>query len=150
MLALLGEGWGAAPVRGELGVASATTTTTGRQPAVAVVCEVGEEFAGVHVGDHGAFRHEHLEVFATPAVEVFTLAVHAVLRPAVRVVAECQQRGHVAVGDEPDVAALATVAAVGTTEGHRAFAAERHTASSAVASAYVQLRFVDKPAHRTL
>ena len=115
-----------------------------------MVCEVGEQLARVHVGDHGTFRHEHLKVFAAPTVEVFALTVHAVLRSTVRMVAEGQQRGHVAIGDEPDVATLAAVAAVGATERHRAFATERHTAGSTVASAYVQLRFVDKPAHRTL
>ena len=67
--------------------------------------------------------------------------------PAVRVVAERQQRGHVVVGDQPDVAALAAVAAVRAAEGHRALAPERHAARAAVAAAHVELALVDELGH---
>ena len=71
------------------------------------------------------------------------------LGPAVRVVAERQQRGHVVVGDEPDVAALAAVAAVRAAEGDRTLAPERHAARAAVAAAHVELALVDELGHRT-
>ena len=63
----------------------------------------------------GALGHGDLERLAALAVLVLALAVHAVVGPAVRMVAEGEQRGDVAVGDEPDVAALAAVATVRAT-----------------------------------
>jgi hypothetical protein len=150
LLALLGERGGPAAVGGELGVAAAAAATAGRKPAVAVVGQVGEQLAGVQIGDDGALGHHHLQVLAALAVLVLAHSVHAVERPAVRMVAERQQRRHVAAGHQPDVAALAAVAAIGPTEGHRPFTAERHTARATVASAHVELGLVDKSAHRTL
>ncbi len=93
--------------------------------------------------------HGDVERLAALAVLVLALAVHAVAGPAVGMVAERQQRGHVAIGHQPDVAALAAVAAVGAAERHGALTTERDAAGSAVAAAYIQLRFVDEPAHRT-
>ena len=85
---------------------------------------------------------------AAPSVEVLALAVDAVAGPAVRVVAERQQRRHVVVGDEPDVAALAAVAAVRAAEGDRPLPPERHAARAAVAAAHVELALVDELGHR--
>ena len=112
VLALLGEARRPALVRQELGVAAAASTAGGGQPAIAVVDQFGEHVAGVHVEHDGAHRHGDLERLAAPAVQVLALAVHAVGGPAVRVVTEREQRRHVVVGDEPDVAAVAAVAAV--------------------------------------
>ena len=80
-------------------------------------------------------------------MQVLALAVDAVVGPAVRVVAEGQQRGDVVVGDQPHVAALAAVAAVRAAEGDRTLAAERHAAGAAVATAHVQLALVDELGH---
>ena len=60
--------------------------------------------------------------------------------PAVGVVAEGQERGHVAVGDQPDVAALAAVAAVGAAVDDRTLPPEADAARAAVAPADVELR----------
>ena len=67
--------------------------------------------------------------------------------PAVGMVAEGEQRGHVAVGDQPDVAALAAVAAVGPALGHVRLAAERDAAGAAVAAPHVELALVDESGH---
>ena len=67
--------------------------------------------------------------------------------PAVGVVAEGEQRGHVAVGDEPDVAALAAVAAVGAAVDDRALPPEADAARAAVAAADVQPALVDEGGH---
>ena len=88
-----------------------------------------------------------LERLAAPAVQVLALAVDAVVGPAVRVVAEGQQRRHVVVGHQPHVAALAAVAAVRATEGDRTLPAERHAARAAVAAANVELALVDELGH---
>ena len=76
-------------------------------------------------------------------------AVHTIERPAVRVVAKRQQRRDVAVGNQPHVAALAAIATVGATEGDGAFPTERDAARATIATAHVQLGFIDKSAHRT-
>ena len=51
------------------------------------------------------------------------------------------------VGDEPDVAALAAVAAVRPAEGDRTLPAERHAARAAVTAAHVELALVDELGH---
>ena len=147
VLALLGEVRGPAPVVEELGVAPPAAPAGGGQPAVAVVQQLGEHLAGVQVGDDGALGHGDLQRLAALAVEVLALAVDAVAGAAVGVVAERQQRGHVVVGDEPDVAALAAVAAVRSAEGDRTLPAERHAARAAVAAAHVELALVDELGH---
>ena len=63
-------------------------------------------------------------------------------------VAERQQRRHVVVGDEPDVAALAAVAAVRTAHHDRALAPERHAARATIAAAHVELALVDEIGHQ--
>ena len=54
-----------------------------------------------------------------------------------------------AVGNQPHVAALAAIATVGATEGDGAFPTERDAARATIATAHVQLGFIDKSAHRT-
>jgi len=66
---------------------------------------------------------------------------------AVRVIAEREERGHVAVGAQPYVTAIASVTAVGTAPGHVCLSAERHRAGAAVAPSYVGCGFVDEPGH---
>ena len=95
-----------------------------------------------------ALGHGHHEVVARPAPWLLlALAVGAARGPAVRVVPERQQRGDVAVGDQPDVAALAAVAAVGPALGHVGLAPERHAAGAAVTAFDVQAALVDELGH---
>ncbi len=112
VLALLGEARCATLVRQELGVAAAAAAACSGEPPVAVVDEFGEQFTGVQVEHDGAHRHVDLERLTAAAVQVLALAVDAVVGAAVRVVTEREQRRHVVVGDQPDVAAVAAVAAV--------------------------------------
>jgi hypothetical protein len=70
--------------------------------------------------------------------------VGAVHGPPERGVLERQQRGDVAVGDEPDVAACAPVAAVGPALGDVGLAAERDRAGAAVTTPDVQVALVDE------
>ena len=149
VLALLGERRRPALVRQELGVAASTAASRRGQPTIAVVGQVGQQFAGVQIAGDGAFGNSHLQRLAPLAVLVLALAVHAILGPAVGMVAEGEQRRDVAIGDQPDVAALAPVAAVRSAHGLGTLTAERHTAGTAIAAAYIQLRFIDEPAHRT-
>ncbi len=124
VLALLGEARGAAAVGEELGVAPPTAAAGGRQPAVAMGDEVGQHLTGVEVACDGALGHVHDHVLTAAAVHVLALAVHAVAGAPVGMVAVGEQRRHVAVGLQPDVAALAAVAAVRAAERDGALAAE--------------------------
>ena len=76
-------------------------------------------------------------------------ACEALVVSVVRVVAKRQQRRDVAIGNQPHVAALAAIATVGATEGDGAFPTERDAARATIATAHVQLGFIDKSAHRT-
>ena len=62
-------------------------------------------------------------------------------------VLERQERGHVAVGDEPDVATLAAVAAVRAALGHVGLAPDRDTSGAAVAASHIDLTLVDEAGH---
>jgi hypothetical protein len=75
--------------------------------------------------------------------------VHTILGTPVGMVSKGEQRGDVAIGDQPNIAAFATVASVRPSERFGAFSAERRTAGATIAAAYIQLRFIDEPAHRT-
>ena len=88
-----------------------------------------------------------VERFAATAVHVLALAVHAAAGLAVRVVAKGEQRRDIVVGDQPDVAAVAAVAAVRAAVHHGAFTTEAHAASAAVACLHVQLALVDELGH---
>ena len=147
MLALLGEARRPALVREELGVAAPAPPAGGGQPAIAVVEQLGEHSppyrsdttvpSGTLISiDAPRLPWRSLPLPCTPFVG-----------PAVGMVAERQQRRHVVVGDEPDVAALAAVAPVRTAHHDRALPPERHAARAAVAATYVELALVDELGH---
>jgi hypothetical protein len=99
----------------------------------------------VIVDDQGADRHAHVDVVRALAVAVGAAARFAVFARLVHLgEAEVDQRVDVAVGDRPDRAALAAVAAVGTAEGAEFLAAERGAAVAAVAGDDFDSCFVDK------
>jgi hypothetical protein len=68
-------------------------------------------------------------------MEVFALAVYSVTCPSVRVVTEREQRGRIAVCNQPHVATLTAIAAIGSTKGHWSFTTEADTACAAVSTA---------------
>ena len=90
-----------------------------------------------------------LQVVAATPCSFLPLPWTPLLGAAVRMVAEGEQRGDVAVGHEPDVAALAAVAAVRPAHGDVGLPPERDAARAAVAAAHVQLRLVDELGHAT-
>ena len=147
MLALLGERRSPATVREEPGIAAAPAASGGGEPAIAVIDQVGEHLARVQVTSHGAFGDMDDQVGPRLAMHVFALAVHAVTGATVRMIAKREQRRDVAVGDEPDVATLSAIAAVGATHDDRPLATERDAACAAVAAPHIQLRFINKSGH---
>ncbi len=80
-------------------------------------------------------------------MQILALAVHAIARASVGVVAEREERGDVVIGHQPHVAAIAAIAAIRPAVDHRTLPTERHTARPAVAGADVQLGFVDEIRH---
>jgi hypothetical protein len=114
VLALLGERGRPPRVREELRVAAAALPAPGCEPEIAVMQEVGQHRA-VAVAHNRAFGDVDDQVGPARAVALVATPVHTRRRPPVRVVTEGEERGHVAAGPEPHVAALAAVAAVGTT-----------------------------------
>ncbi len=95
--------------------------------------EVGDQLAGVGVGDHRADRHAQHDVVGALAVLVGAAPVFAALRAMDAREAVVDQRVDVAVGDRVDAAAAAAVAAVGAAARHVFLAPERRRAVAAVA-----------------
>ena len=114
-------------------VAEAALAALGDQQALAVAGQVADHFIGVDVDDHGADRHEDRVVLAALAVALLAHAVLAALRAELLLVAEIDQRVEVFVGFQPDVAAVAAIAAVGAAERDELLAAETDAAVAAVA-----------------
>jgi hypothetical protein len=81
-------------------------------------------------------------------MQVFTHAVYAIACPTVRVITKCQQRRNVVVGYKPHRAAVATITTVWTTKGNWPFSTETDAAKTSVATANVELGFIDKCTHR--
>ncbi len=146
VLTLLGEARRTARVRQEARVAAPALTTAGREPRVAVVQQVGEELA-VHRTHDGSLGNVDGEIGAPLAVQLLTLAVGPRPGLAMRMVAEREQRGDVAVRAQPDRAAVPSVAAVGSALRHVRLAPERHTARAAVTTLDVALRGIDESRH---
>ena len=119
----------------------------GGQPAVALVHQVGQHACRPGRRPTVPSGTCTMLVVAPLAVLLLARAVRAVGGPAVGVVAEGEQRGHVAVGDQPDVAARAAVTAVGSALGHVGLATDRHAAGPAVAAAHVDVALVDEAGH---
>jgi hypothetical protein len=118
-----------------------------RTPRVAVVHQVGQHFTCVEILDHSALGHLDVQVFARTAVKILALAVDPVVCTPVRVVTKGQERCHVAIRNQPNLATPATIATIGPTEGNGALATETDAAGSAIAGTYIQLAFVDKGTH---
>src|SRR5512143_696405 len=110
---------------------------------------IGTASLGGEVVDDRPLRHGHLQRFATPSVLILALAVHTVGGASMGMIAKREQRGDVAIGDEPHVATLSPIATVRATECHRPLPAEGDHAGTTVTAAHVELGLVDEPAHRT-
>jgi hypothetical protein len=77
-------------------------------------------------------------------MQIFTLPVDPVLGPTVRMIAEGQKRGHIVIGNEPDIATLTTVATIGTAHHHGSLAPKRDTPRATIPAAHVKLAFIDE------
>jgi hypothetical protein len=124
-------------------VAEAALAALGEQRALAVLREVGEQPA-VLVLDQRAHRHAQHDVLAAAPVLVGAAADVAVLGAVDAREAVVDQGVDVAVGDRPDAAAAAAVAARGAAARHEFLAPERGAAVAALAGMHLDFRFVDE------
>ncbi|SPC11355.1 membrane hypothetical protein [Cupriavidus taiwanensis] len=128
----------------EMQVAPAAHAPFGQAHALAVLGQVGDDFAGVHVGDQRAHRHAQGDVFTGGAIAVGAAAVLAVPGHMLLGVAEVDQRIDIAVRHGEHAAAPAAVATIRAAEGHKLFAPERGAAIAAVAGDGFNSGFVDE------
>ena len=131
-LALLGEGRRAAAVGQEASVAATALATFGHERAQAGRGHVHYQLPGAIPHD-GADGQGDVDVLAPRPVALLTRSVPAVRGAAERMVPEAKERRLVLGRYEPDVAAMATVAAVGAAPVDVRFASPRHRAGAAVA-----------------
>src|SRR5581483_9104099 len=114
------------------------------QGALAVLVQVGDRFAGFRVRDHRSHRHTQDDILGAPAVLLAAHAALAVLGAVNARVAVIDQRVDVAVGDGPDAAAAATVAAVGPAARNVLLAPEADGAIPALAGVDLDHGLVDE------
>ena len=134
-------------VRQEAGVAATSSSARGGEEPVAVVDEIGEHVPPVVVAHDRALGHRDHRVGAAGPVAALALPVDAVVGPPMRMVAKREQRRDVAIGHEPDVAAVAAVAAVRAALRDVRLAAERDAARAAVTAVHMQVALVDEARH---
>ncbi len=128
----------------EVQVAPAAQATLGQANGLAMLGQVGDQFAGIHVQDLRADRHAQVHIFAARAIAIGAPAILAVARHVLLGVAEVDERVDVAVGHREDAATATAVATVGATEGHKFLAPHRCAAIAAVAGDDFNSGFVDE------
>ena len=147
MLALLGKGWRTATIRQETGITATATATSNCHPPVTMIVQLGKDLPGVHIAYHRALGHRDLKALPTSTVKVLTFSMHTVTSTPVWMVSKGEQRRHIVVGDQPDVATIATITTIWAAVHHGAFTPKRHAPGPSVTSAEVQLTFVDELRH---
>src|SRR5690606_22061861 len=128
----------------EVHVAQAALAAAGHQQALAVRGQVADDLVGLDVGHHGANRDGDEQVLAALAVHLPAHAVLPALGAEAALVAEVDQGGEVLVGDQPDAAAIAAVAAVRTAQRDELLAAEADASVAAIAGDHLDFSFVDQ------
>ena len=93
-------------------------TTPGNYQALAVVHQVTDQFTGIRLVHHGAYRHLDDQVLAGLASTVTPPAILAPCSHEFPVVPEIHQRVHTAVGFKDNAAAIPSVPPVGTAMGN--------------------------------
>ena len=141
-----GESGGPAPRRGKGRVAEpAPAALRGHEPGPGAD-QVGEHLA-VRRLDHGAVGDGHDQVRPVGAAAVRSRALLAVARAAHRPAVQVEQRGHARVHLENDVAAAASVAAVGAAERLELLPVHRRAAVPAVTRLHLDGDVVGKLGH---
>jgi hypothetical protein len=126
----------------ETRIALAAFATGGDQYALFVLDNLADEFAGF-LGEHPrAAGHRDFDVAASRAGPVLARPTDAMSGAEFSLRLEIRKRIDPLVADEPDVAAVATVAAIGPTARYIFLAAKTDAARPAVAGLYLDDGFV--------
>jgi hypothetical protein len=128
----------------EVGVAAPADAAARHDRPRARRIQVGDQRAGVQVGDDGSLRHFENEVRAVLAEHILAAAVPAALGLVPVPIAEVQQRRQVRIHDEDDAAAASPVAAVRPAARHELLLAERDHPVAAAARLRLDFDFVHK------
>src|SRR5690349_14739392 len=107
-----------------MNVAPAALAAFGQQDALSVLGHVGEDFTGVDIADQRADRHAQFNVVGALAIAVGATAVFTTARLVELGITIVNQGIDIAVGNGPDAAALAAVAAIRTAKRPEFFAAK--------------------------
>jgi hypothetical protein len=128
----------------EVEVAQPAVAALGEKRALAVLREVRDRLAGPGIADHGADGEAQDDVLGAAPVAIGAAAVLAGLRAEDARVAVVDERVEVRVGDRPDAAAAAAVAAVRAAARHELLAPERSAAVAALAGHHLDSRLVEE------
>jgi hypothetical protein len=145
-LGLLRERRGPPAIGEEPGIASAALPASGRLPAGALGDQVRDDLAA-GISDDRSLGNGHLQVGSGLAVAALAHPVRPVVGPTVGMVSKAVEGRDVAVGHQPDAAAVTPIAAVGTTLGDVRFPAKRDRTRSTITCFDMDLGFVDERGH---
>ncbi|MNE53136.1 hypothetical protein D3C80_1478440 [compost metagenome] len=116
----------------------------GHQQTLPGLGQVADDFLGAGIDHRGADRHRQGHVFTLAPGAVLAATVLPALGIETAGVAIIHQGVEVAVGLEPDRAAVTAVAAIRTTIGHEFFAAKTHAAVATVTGLHMDGHFIDE------
>ena len=119
--------------RREARVATTAVTPRDELHALSGLFEVGDLLVALDIEDEGARRNRDLTIVTVAAETLVAIARGAVLGLEQFVVAEIAEVILAAIADDPNAAAITTVATVGPTERYELLAPEGNGPASAVA-----------------
>jgi hypothetical protein len=128
----------------EGGVAPPSPAALGDDGPLSLTHQVGDHRPGAVVADHRADRHRDDGVPPPLTGAVHPGSVATVTSTPVRGPSQVEQRGHVPIGDEHDVAAGAAITPVGPSPGDVRFPSEGHGAIATVTAAHVHRALIDE------
>src|SRR5690606_18441334 len=128
----------------EAGIAQSVPAALSHQQTLAGAGQIADDVLGRSVDHRGTDRHRQDQVLALGAGTLGTAALLAVLSIETTGVAVIDQSVEVLVSHQEHRAAIAAVAAIGTTLLDELLAPEAHHAVTAVAGLYIYRNFVDE------
>ena len=131
-------------------IAQPALSAFGETYLLSVLGQIGDDFAGLGITEHGADRHAHDHIVGGLAVTLRAAAVLAFFGLENARVAKLDQRIDIAIRDRKHAAATSAVAAVWAALGNVFFATKRRAAVATLAGVDFNFCFVDEFHIRTL
>ena len=123
-------------------IAQPAHAALGHQQALAVRGQVADDFIGIDVVHHRAHRHRDGLVLAGLAIHLAAHAVFTALGFEAGFVAEIHQGIEIFIGNQPNIATTAAIAAIGAAQRNEFLAPERNAAVAAIAGGHHDFCFV--------